>query len=272
MHSRLRAALLAVVVAAVTGACAGGASRLLAPDYEYEEDLTLSMDGSATVIVNASMPVLDALKGLSLRTDLAARSDALRDEVRAAYESPYSHVGRVSTWVRRGRRFVGIHITVPDIRTLPKAPLFSWAKYELDAAGEVVTFRQTLKQTPSKPSIGLPAWRGDEIVAFRLHLPARIRFQNSRYLDRDESRPTSRGNIITWEQRLADRLEAKPIAYGEDKTPDVMEARMDRESILFRTLWLFGIAFAAALLVLGGLIWLTMRRGRDEPQDTPAVH
>ena len=84
MHSRLRAALLAVVVAAVTGACAGGASRLLAPDYEYEEDLTVAMDGSATVIVNASMPVLDALKGLSLRTDLEARSDALRDEVRAA--------------------------------------------------------------------------------------------------------------------------------------------------------------------------------------------
>ena len=47
---------------------------------------------------------------------------------------------------------------------------------------------------------------------------------------------------------------------------------MDRQSILYRTLWLFGLAFLAALLVLAGLIWLTMRRGRDEPHDSGAVH
>ena len=40
---------------------------------------------------------------------------------------------------------------------------------------------------------------------------------------------------------------------------------MDRQSILYRTLWLFGIAFAAALLVIAGLIWLTMRRGAVTP-------
>jgi hypothetical protein len=112
-----------------------------------------------------------------------------------------------------------------------------------------------------------PQWRGDELVAFRLHLPARIRFQNSRYLDGGASRPASRGNIVTWEQRLHQRLEGKPIAYAEDKTPDVMEVRMDRESILYRTLWLFGIAFGAALLVLATLIWLTVRKGRDEATD-----
>ena len=42
---------------------------------------------------------------------------------------------------------------------------------------------------------------------------------------------------------------------------------MDRQSILYRTLWLFGIAFLAALLVIGGLIWLTMRR---RPAQMPA--
>jgi len=91
----------------------------------------------------------------------------------------------------------------------------------------------------------------------------------SRYLDRDESRPYARGNIITWEQRFADRLKGQPIAYAEDTRPDVMEARMDRESILYRTLWLFAIAFAAALLVLAGLIWFTMRRA-PEPEVTTA--
>jgi hypothetical protein len=190
--------------------------------------------------------------------------------VRALYESPYTTVGRISTWTRRGRRFVGIHLRVPDLLSLPRAAPFAWARYELRTEGDQVTFRQTLSKPPA-PGRPLPPWRGDEIVAFRLHLPARIRFQNSRYLDAGESRPASRGNILTWEQRLHQRLEGKPIAYAEDKTPDVMEARMDRESILYRTLWLFGIAFASALLVLAGLIWLTMRRGR-ETQGPTASH
>ena len=37
---------------------------------------------------------------------------------------------------------------------------------------------------------------------------------------------------------------------------------MDSQSILHRTLWLFGGAFAAALAVLAFLIWFTMRKGR----------
>lgn len=264
MRSRTRAALLAVVLAAGVSAC-GGVSPL-GPDYEYEEDLTLSMDGSAALVVNASVPALDALKGFQLDPDTDARADQIRDQVRALYESPYATVGRISTWTRHGRRFVGIHLTVPDIRALPKAAPFAWARYELSTAGELVTFRQTLSKPPP-PGRPLPAWRGDEIVAFRLHLPARIRFQNSRYLDGGPSRPASRGNILIWEQRLQQRLEGKPIAYAEDTAPDVMEVRMDRESILYRTLWLFGIAFAAALVVLAGLIWLTMRRGHDETID-----
>lgn len=270
MHSRMRAALLAMVVATVTAACAGRSP--LGPDYEYEEDLTLSMDGSATLVVNSSVLALDALKGLSLNPDVSSRTDQLRDQVRAAYESPYASVGRISTWTRRGRRFVGIRLSVPDIRALPNSPRFAWAKYELTPAGEQMIFRQTLSKPAAAagpPAPGpAPQWRGDEVIAFRLHLPARIRFQNSRYLDGGESRPASRGNILTWEQRLHQRLLGKPIAYAADKTPDVMEAHMDRESILYRTLWLFGIAFAAALLVLAGLIWLTMRKGRDAPEPT----
>ena len=37
---------------------------------------------------------------------------------------------------------------------------------------------------------------------------------------------------------------------------------MDAESILYRTLILFGGAFAAALAAIAGLIWITVRRAR----------
>ena len=259
----MRAALLAMVVAAVASACSGRAGVALGTEYEYEEDLTLSLDGSATLVINTSIPALVALRGLPLDTDLKARADALKEQIRTIYASDNTRVGRISNWSRRGRRFVGIHLNVSDIRALPKTAPFSWTAYDLREEGHQVIFRQTL----SKPATSgaLPAGlTGDEIVAFRLHLPARIRFQNSRYLDRDESRPAARGNILTWEQRLRERVQGKPIAYAEDRRPDVMEVRMDRESILYRTLWLFGIAFAAALFFIGGLIWLTIRRGGGE--------
>ena len=41
---------------------------------------------------------------------------------------------------------------------------------------------------------------------------------------------------------------------------------MDRQSILYTTLWLFAGAFAAAVLVIGALIWLTARKGARETE------
>jgi hypothetical protein len=262
MHVPMRAIVAAIAMAALAAACSGGRGPL-GPEYEYEEDLTLGLDGSATLVVNASIPALAALHGLPLNTDLRARGDQLQKQIEDLYSSPYTKVGRISAWTRHGRRFVGIHLAVPDIRSLPEARPFGWSAYELHEEGGQIVYRHRLSRigTAAPP----PNWNreGDEIVAFRLHLPARIRHHNSRDMRTDEPLSPSRGNILTWEQRVTDRLAGKPIAYAEDKTPDVMEVRMDRQSILYRTLWLFGLAFLAALLVIGGLIWLTMRRGRE---------
>ena len=258
----MRAAAAALVVAAAVTAC-NGQRGPLGPEYEYEEDLTLRLDGSATLIVNASVPALIAVRGLPLNAELRTRGDQLTNQLQDLYASPYTTVGRISNWTRHGRRYVGIHLTVTDVRELSKVAPFSWAKHELREEGEQVVFRETLSKPAAAPdALAKAKLTGDEIVAFRLHLPARIRFQNSHYLDRPESRPTSRGNILTWEQRLGQRMDGKPIAYAADKTPDVMEVQMDGQSILYRTLWLFGLAFLAALLAIAGLIWLTMRRGR----------
>lgn len=258
----MRAVVLAIVVAALVAAC-NGRRGPLGPEYEYEEDLTLSLNGSATLVVNASVPALVALRGLPLNSDPRTRGDQLKTQIQDLYASPYTKVGRISTWSRHGRRFVGIHLTVTDIRSLPKARPFSWATYDLHEQGDRIVFRQTLSKTGVKTGPAPDAgWQGNEIVAFRLHLPARIRHHNSRDLRTNKTRSPSRGNILTWEQRMSDRLAGKPIAYAEDTTPDVMDVRMDRASILYRTLWLFGLAFLAALLAIAALIWLTIRRGR----------
>ena len=54
--------------------------------YEYEEDVYLSLDGSATVYVNASAAALDALRGASFETSSNAAID--REAVRAWFTTP----------------------------------------------------------------------------------------------------------------------------------------------------------------------------------------
>ena len=263
MQLRRDAVVVAIIVAAAVTACSGRRGPL-GPEYEYEEDLTLALSGTATLVVNASVPALVALHGLPLTTDPRTRGDQLKQQIHDLYASPYTRVGRISTWSRHGRRFAGIHVTVTDIRALSQVRPFAWATYQLREDGDQIVFRETLGKAGAPPGPRPDAgWHGDEIVAFRLHLPARIRRHNSRDLQTNVPRSPSRGNILTWEQHLPERLAGKPIAYAEDKTADVMEVSMDRQSILYRTLWLFGLAFLAALLVIGGLIWMTVRRGAD---------
>ena len=61
----------------VTG-CGGG---VLKKQYEYEEELYLALDGTATLNVNASIPALAALRGAQLNVIAKSRFD--RDAVRA---------------------------------------------------------------------------------------------------------------------------------------------------------------------------------------------
>ena len=105
----------------------------------------------------------------------------------------------------------------------------------------------TCSARPSAPSALKPGtlknvgWDGSEIVAFRLHLPSRILEHNARDLETNEPTGIHRGNILAWEQHLADRLDGRPVT---------IEVRMDSQSILYRTLLLFAGAFAAAVLTL----------------------
>jgi hypothetical protein len=251
---RSRAAMLAIFVVAVAAfaACGGGGFGKV---YEYEEDMFLSLDGSADIIVNASMPALVNLRGLDLPIDPEARVD--RDRIRAAYSSAVTEVTRVSRpWRRHGRRFVQVRLHVADVRKLPQAAPFSWSTYELAEKDNLYVFKQNVGASALRPgTMQNVGWIGGELVAFRLHLPSKIVWHNARDLETNETSDIARGNILAWEQHLTDRLDGRPM---------VLEVRMDRQSILYRTLWLFAGAFAAAVLLLGSLVWWTMRKGAKE--------
>lgn len=259
MSLSLRAVLTAVLVlAAASAACRGGS--LFGRQYEYEEDLYLALDGTATLVVNASIPSLIALRGLDLDPSTTARLD--RDEIQKLYQSPITTVTHVSPpWRRAGRRFVQVRMNVSDVRRLNEAAPFSWSRYSLTVADTKAVFEQKVGPSALRPgTLQQVGWNGSEIVAFRLHLPSRILWHNSRDLETDKPNETARGNILAWEQHLADRLDGAPLD---------IRVEMDSQSILHRTLWLFLGAFVAAVVLLAALIWWAMRKApREEATST----
>ena len=236
----LAIALASAVASTVASTACGGTS--LFRQYEYEEELYVSLDGSATVYVNTSVAALDALRGATLSTSPTARVN--RDAVRAFYSSAITHVTWVRESRRNGRRFVHVRLDADDITRLSTVAAFAWSSYAFRREGDEYVYRQTVGASADR-AVGDVGWNGRELVAFRLHLPSKINFHNS-------GTDVRRGNILVWEQPLADRLHGAPL---------VLDARMQTQSILYRTLWLFGATFVAVVVAFVGVIWWVLRRG-----------
>lgn len=240
-----RAFMLVVLIAIASAACRATFAR----KYEYDEDVFVALDGSATVYLNASVAALVALRGVDLDVDPRARLD--RHRVRALFESPVTRVTTVTTSRREGRRYIHIRMELDDIRKLSEVAPFAWSRYALDQQNDVFVYKQTVGAAAGR-DVGHVGWNGDELVAFRLHLPSRVPFHNS------PTRAIERGNIIVWEQTLADRTRSHPVA---------IEVHMETESILVRTLTLFGITIVLAAATFALAIWWVRRRGPRAPLD-----
>jgi hypothetical protein len=243
--ARLRQLIAGTAFGALVLACAACGSDLFGREYEYEEEIYLKVDGTATVVVNTSLAALSALRGAPSFEDGEGGVD--RDAVRRFFESPVTRVARVGRpWQRHGRKFVQVRVTTDDIRSLSKAVPFAWSAYAFTPRGDTVTFVQAMGPAVLPNAAG--PWRGGELVAVRLHVPAKIQFHNA------PSKRVDRGNIVSWEQTLKDRLAGQPLR---------VEVRMERNSILAWTLTIFGAAAAAAATLFGRVIWWVKRKGRE---------
>jgi hypothetical protein len=224
-------------------------ARPFGRQYEYEEEVFIDLDGSATIVVNTSLAALAALHGLSVPLDPSAPVD--RDAIRALYTSPITEVTRVSRpWRRDGRRFVQIRLDVTDVRKLSTVKPFGWATYTFGPLGEGLQFVQQLGPTAGA-AVGDVGWDGNELVAVRLHIPSRVTYHNA------PSKLVERGNILTWEQTLKARLAGEPLQ---------VDVRFGSQRILVLTVALFLAAMAAAAVTVGGLIWWVVRKGHQRAQ------
>ena len=236
--------IAALVAAAAASACSGGG--VFKREYEYEEEIYLDLDGSATLNLNASVDSLIALRGARLDPDPVARVDR-------AYLEQFFGGGTADVTVslarRDGRRFVHATVQVDDVRQLGRLAPFSWSEYTLVRRPEAIEFRQRVGKPAGEP--GARKWIGDELVAFRMHLPSEIVYHNA------PSGRIERGNILEWEQPISARLTGTPLD---------IEVQLEPTSILAQTLILFGSTAAAALAALGAIVWWISRKGKENPK------
>src|SRR5260221_11994130 len=157
-----RVAALVLVAVAAVGCGSGGLFR----QYEYEEDIYLSLDGTATVYVNSSIPALDALRGASFNRDPHARID--REGIRTFYTTPVTRVIAINESRRSGRRFVHVRLDVDDIGRLGEAAPFAWSTYDFRRKDAQFLYCQWIGPAGNKPVRDV-GWHGLQIVAHRLH-------------------------------------------------------------------------------------------------------
>ena len=238
---------LCVLVATAAAACSCAGGGLFKP-YEYEEEMYLSLDGSATVNVNSSIEALNALRGTTF--DPRPRTRVDRDSVRRYFTTPSTRVARVSTSRRRGRQYVHVRVETDDIATLAAAAPFTWSSYSLTRQGEAVVYKQRVGAAATSREEEKDAdMAADELVAFRIHVPSVVEHHNA------GPENLRRGNIVVWEQTMQNRLRGEPLE---------LEVRMQPQSILYTTLILFASMFAAAAVLFGVVIWRVVRAGQKK--------
>ena len=212
---------------------------------QYEEEIYLRLDGSA----DGRRERVDRGAGRVARADLSTDPGVTidRDKIRAFYQSPATRVTRVSRpWRRSGRRFIQVRVATERHSHARRAPRRSPGRPTAwtSAAGSTSIARRWARRPASR--LANVGWNGDELVAVRMHVPSKIPYHNA------PSREIERGNILGWEQPLRDRLAGKPLD---------IEVRMETDSILARTLTIFGLSAAAALALLGAVVLLGSPRG-----------
>ena len=232
-----------VAILALASATCGGA---VSPQYEYEEEMYLSLDGSATMWVHSSILALNALRGTAFDERPNARVDP--NAVRAYFNSSAARVLRVTSSRRKNRRFVHVRLEIDDVRQLSAAPPFAWSSYELKRSGEFVAYKQAVGPPSHGAHASADVTKGadESVVAFRIHAPSQVVDHNA------GAGNHRRGNILVWEQSLSDRLNGVPLA---------IEALLEPRSILSRTLFLFGATIAVVALMFAIIIWRVVRKG-----------
>jgi len=209
--------------------------------YDYEEEVFLEVDGSGRIRVSGSGALLKWIHGVEPPTVEA---------MRARFENPSLEIDSVRETERDGRRFLHLQGRFADWNELCGHPVFRTRRCRLseNKDGELeLRFTVPAADARGVPEDVVP----DAVLAFRFHLPSKVRFHNS-------PAPVERGNIVRWERSAAE--------YFGGASLDA-EVRFERRSVLESTFVVLGTALGLVVLTAAlGLLWM-VRKGRRQIRD-----
>ena len=217
----------------------------LVKQYEYDERVELSLDGSAVVDINASVPALVALRGATLDVDPEARFD--RQAFRRLYEAPGVTVRDVSAYRRHGRRFVHVRLEVSDIAELPRLAPLSWSRYRLDRLEQEFRFVQEVGPAAHACRLAMSAGPARSSSRSECICPAGSGFTTRRS-------GSSAETFSSGSRRFATGCRRRPCAWRRGWRPSrffIGRCGSSAEHLL------------SAMAVLAFIIWWVSRKGRS---------
>lgn len=219
--------------------------------YEFEHEFWLKTDGSGSFVITAPPWVWNAAKNVGDPKNLDASVN--EQTVAALFQSPAISNLRVRKVTRGGRAYITAAADFTDLNALPGTKAFPDLEIAMRAEGERLRLRGVWRRPASAGSA-----QGDDdgLMAVRFHLPSEI-FDHQNAFEGVE-----RGNILSWRQDLRRGLGGSPIDFG---------ATMGSTSVLSTTLGLFGLAILTGLGVMGAILYVFARRGRNTPPGSAAI-
>jgi len=216
--------------------------------YEYEHEFWLNVDGSGRVHVTGQPWLWQAFKGLGTSADPEAT--VTPEAVRAVFEQSGLRVRRATLTRRRGHAYVFVAADFDDLSRLAGTPAFPDLELRLAADGEHLRLSGVWRRTTNGAGPHAP----EGLMAVRFHLPSKV------YEHNNAVGGVERGNIVAWRQDVVAGLRGQPLPFG---------ASMDKRSILWSTVGLFGAAIGLALATLAGGIYYAFRKGRRTTSSSP---
>jgi hypothetical protein len=210
--------------------------------YEYEHEFWLRVDGSGQVFVTGQPALWKAFKGVGRGEGAAAT--VTTDAVRELFTRSGLRVKRVTLTHRDGRAYVFVSADFADVSRLSTTPAFPDLDVRLVSDGERLRLEGTWKRPPQTQAVVSDP---SGLMAVRFHLPSKV------YEHKNAAAGVERGNIVAWRQELTAALRGEPLHFG---------AVMDRRSILWSTVGLFGTAIGTAVVLLLGALYWVHRKGR----------
>jgi hypothetical protein len=219
--------------------------------FEFEHEFWLRTDGSGSFVITAPPWVWNAVKDVGDSANIEATVN--ERTVAVLFENSAISNLRVRKVTREGRAYITAAADFSDINALAGTRAFPDLEVGLRREGE----RLRLAGAWRRPAKGGGA-QGDDsgLMAVRFHLPSEI------FEHRNAFEGVERGNIVSWRQDLRRGLSGSPVEFG---------ATMGTTSVLRATLGLFALAILAGLALMGGVLYLFVRRGRTERAGSAAI-